>query len=54
MNTLIGISRPGLDDFVHEWGHFIIARLFGVRVDVFSIGFGPRLFVGSVAQQTTA
>jgi len=29
---------------VHEWGHFIIARLFGVRVDVFSVGFGPRLF----------
>jgi regulator of sigma E protease len=29
---------------VHEWGHFIVARLFGVRVNVFSIGFGPRLF----------
>jgi regulator of sigma E protease len=29
---------------VHEWGHFIVARIFGVRVDVFSIGFGPRLF----------
>jgi regulator of sigma E protease len=29
---------------VHEWGHFIVARLFGVRVDVFSIGFGPRIF----------
>jgi regulator of sigma E protease len=29
---------------VHEWGHFIVARMFGVRVDVFSIGFGPRLF----------
>jgi regulator of sigma E protease len=29
---------------VHEWGHFIVARLFDVRVDVFSIGFGPRLF----------
>jgi len=29
---------------VHEWGHFIVARLFKVRVDVFSIGFGPRLF----------
>ncbi|PYT90300.1 MAG: RIP metalloprotease RseP, partial [Acidobacteria bacterium] len=29
---------------VHEWGHFVVARLFGVRVDVFSIGFGPRLF----------
>jgi regulator of sigma E protease len=29
---------------VHEWGHFVVARLFNVRVDVFSIGFGPRLF----------
>lgn len=26
--------------FVHEYGHFITARLCGVRVDVFSIGFG--------------
>jgi regulator of sigma E protease len=29
--------------FVHEFGHFIIARLNGVKVDVFSIGFGPEL-----------
>ena len=29
----------------HEWGHFIVARLVGVRVEVFSIlGIGPRLF----------
>jgi regulator of sigma E protease len=34
----------GVMILVHEWGHFIMARLFGVRVDVFSIGFGPRLF----------
>lgn len=27
---------------VHEWGHFIIARLFRIRVDEFSLGFGPR------------
>jgi regulator of sigma E protease len=27
----------------HEWGHFIIARLFKIRVDDFSIGFGKRL-----------
>jgi regulator of sigma E protease len=26
--------------FIHEYGHFSIARLLGVRVDVFSIGFG--------------
>ena len=30
--------------FVHEMGHFLIARWNGVRVDVFSIGFGPQLF----------
>ncbi len=29
---------------VHEWGHFIVARLCGIRVDDFSIGFGKRLF----------
>ena len=26
--------------FFHEYGHFSVARLLGVRVDVFSIGFG--------------
>ncbi len=30
--------------FVHELGHFLVARRNGVRVDVFSIGFGPELF----------
>jgi regulator of sigma E protease len=45
MNTLIGIFLVlGVMVLVHEWGHFVVARLFSVRVDVFSIGFGPRLF----------
>lgn len=30
--------------FVHEWGHYIIARLCGVKVETFSIGFGKELF----------
>ncbi len=30
--------------FIHEWGHYITARLCGVRVVVFSIGFGPEIF----------
>lgn len=30
--------------FFHELGHFFFARLFGVRVEVFSIGFGPKIF----------
>jgi regulator of sigma E protease len=29
---------------VHEFGHFIIAKKFGVRVDEFGIGYPPRLF----------
>ena len=30
--------------FVHEYGHYIVARWCGVKVEVFSIGFGPELF----------
>src|ERR1700758_3492713 len=30
--------------FFHELGHFVVARRCGVRVLVFSIGFGPELF----------
>ncbi|HEV2098401.1 MAG TPA: RIP metalloprotease RseP [Stellaceae bacterium] len=30
--------------FVHEFGHYFIARRNGVRIDVFSIGFGPEIF----------
>jgi len=34
----------GLLVFVHEWGHYIVARLCGVRVETFSIGFGKEIF----------
>lgn len=30
--------------FVHELGHYLVARHNGVRIEVFSIGFGPELF----------
>jgi regulator of sigma E protease len=30
--------------FVHEWGHYIVARMCGVKVDVFSIGFGKEIY----------
>lgn len=30
--------------FIHEWGHYIVARWCGVKVEVFSIGFGKELF----------
>ena len=45
MDLLLGVALVlGVMILVHEWGHFVVARLCKVRVDVFSIGFGPRLF----------
>lgn len=34
----------GILIFFHELGHFLVARLFGVGVEKFSLGFGPRIF----------
>ena len=34
----------GIIIFVHEFGHLIAAKAFGMRVFVFSFGFGKRLF----------
>jgi regulator of sigma E protease len=34
----------GLLVFIHEWGHYIVARMCGVRVEIFSVGFGKELF----------
>ncbi len=30
--------------FVHEWGHYRMARQLGIPIEVFSIGFGPKLW----------
>ncbi|HXQ26179.1 MAG TPA: RIP metalloprotease RseP [Candidatus Acidoferrales bacterium] len=43
-NVLAGGIVLGIMVLLHEWGHFLVAKLCGVRVDVFSIGFGPRLW----------
>lgn len=34
----------GIVVFVHEMGHFLVARFFSVTVEAFSIGFGPELY----------
>lgn len=52
MNTLLSfILVLGLLIFVHEFGHFIFAKLFGVRVLKFSLGFGPKV-VGKMVGET--
>ncbi len=42
LTSLLGFAiMLGVLVFVHEWGHFITARLLGIKVLRFSIGFGP-------------
>jgi regulator of sigma E protease len=43
MTLLVFVIALSILVFVHEWGHFIVAKLSGVRVDIFSIGFGPKI-----------
>ena len=42
--SLAFIVLVGVMVVVHEFGHFAVAKLCGVRVEAFSFGFGPRLF----------
>jgi regulator of sigma E protease len=37
---------------VHEGGHFIVGKLCGIRVDEFSVGFGPRIAARTVGETT--
>jgi regulator of sigma E protease len=34
----------GIVIILHELGHFLVARYFKIRIETFSVGFGPRLF----------
>ncbi|MBI3449813.1 MAG: RIP metalloprotease RseP [Acidobacteria bacterium] len=43
-NMLATVFILGVLIFIHEFGHFVVAKLVGIRFEVFSLGFGPRLF----------
>ena len=43
LTIFFGIVALGLLIFVHETGHFLVAKAFGVRVITYSFGFGHRL-----------
>lgn len=54
MNTVFwALVVLGVLIFVHELGHFLAARLLGVRVLVFSLGFGPKIASWSQGEGTT-
>lgn len=44
VSTVAFIVLVGIMVVVHEFGHFLVAKLCRVRVEAFSFGFGPRLF----------
>ena len=44
VSLLIFLLILGLIVFIHEFGHFITAKLNGVHVHEFSLGFGPKIF----------
>lgn len=44
LSIILGVFLFSLAVFIHELGHFVVARLLGLRADVFSIGFGPALW----------
>jgi len=44
VSLLAAVATLTLLVFVHELGHFLVARRLGIRVERFSIGFGPPLY----------
>ena len=44
ISIVLALVLFSLAVFIHELGHFVVARLLGLRADVFSIGFGPALW----------
>jgi len=50
MGILVALLVLSVLIFFHELGHFAAARFFGVQVDVFSIGFGKRLWVKKIGK----
>lgn len=43
MNYLFALFLIGIAILVHEFGHFIVAKLVKIPIKVFSVGFGPKL-----------
>ena len=50
LTTILAIIILSILIFVHEFGHFLIARRTGVKVERFSLGFGPVLFKKKIGE----
>lgn len=54
MNFLVFIFVLGLLVLFHEFGHFIFAKIFSVRVEEFAFGFPPKLWSKKIGETTYA
>ena len=52
-NIILVIVGIGLLIFIHELGHFLVAKKIGVRVLAFSLGFRPAIFKKKWGRQST-
>jgi regulator of sigma E protease len=43
-NIVVALIVLGIIIVIHELGHFVVAKFFKIKVETFSVGFGPRLF----------
>src|SRR5688572_32931362 len=43
-DILVALVVLGVIIVIHELGHFLVAKFFKIKVETFSVGFGPRLF----------
>ncbi len=44
LRIVLTVLCLGLVVVIHEWGHLVMARKLGVRVERFTVGFGPEIF----------
>ena len=42
-NIFVALLVLGVIIVIHELGHFLVAKFFKIRIETFSVGFGPRL-----------
>jgi regulator of sigma E protease len=54
ITTIIFLIVLAVLIFVHELGHFILAKIFGIRVDAFALGFGPKIISWKRGETTYA
>ncbi|MCE5312835.1 MAG: RIP metalloprotease RseP [Nitrospiraceae bacterium] len=50
MTFLMAIILFGILIFIHEFGHFLFAKLYGVKVLKFSLGFGPKIIGKTIGE----